>query len=209
MKDPIAIIGGTGAEGIALALRFTRAGASVRIGSRSLERAQKASRQVVEKAGRGIVEGFENADAVRDARVVVLTVPPDAQIETLQSLASSFHPDAILVDATVRLQSEANSALVAVEHVPAGVRVASAFHTLSAGLLSNLEESIDSDVLICADDPEAKAVAMELVEMLPGARAVDAGGLKRSRLIENTVQLLIALNRAHKVRHAGIRITGL
>jgi NADPH-dependent F420 reductase len=209
VKDPIAIIGGTGAEGIALALRFARAGASVRIGSRSLERAQAAARQVVERAGLGAAEGFGNAEAVRDARVVVLTVPPDAQIETLQSLGSSFHPDAILVDATVRLQSDANSALIAVEHVPAGVRVASAFHTLSAGLLSNLEESIDSDVLICADDPEAKAVAMALVELLPGARGVDAGGLKRSRLIENTVQLLIALNRAHKVKHAGIRITGL
>lgn len=209
MNESIAIIGGTGAEGIALALRFARAGANVRIGSRTLERAQSAALTVAEKAGSGTVEGFENAVAVEHAGIVVLTVPPDAQIETLQSLASSFRPGTILVDATVRLQSDANSALIAAEHVPAGVKVASAFHTLSAGLVSNLEESIDSDVLVCADDPAARTAAMELVRMLPGARPVDAGGLKKSRLIENTVQLLIALNRAHKVKHAGIRITGL
>jgi NADPH-dependent F420 reductase len=209
VRETIAIVGGTGAEGMALALRFARAGARVRIGSRTPERAQAAAKLVAEKAGSAAVEGLENAGAVREAGVVVLTVPPDAQIGTLQALASSFRPGAILVDATVRLQSDQNSALLAAEHVPEGVRVASAFHTLSAGLVANLEETIDSDVLICADDPEAKATAAELVRMLPGARPVDAGGLKKSRLIENTVQLLIALNRAHKVKHSGIRITGL
>jgi NADPH-dependent F420 reductase len=203
------MIGGTGAEGMALALRFARAGSHVRIGSRTMERAQAAARLVTEKAGAGKVEGFENSEAVREAGVMVLTVPPEAQIDTLKSLATSFRRGAILVDATVRLQSDVNSAIVAAESVPDSVKVASAFHTLSAGLVSNLDASIDSDVLICADDPEAKAAAMALVEMLPGARPVDAGGLKKSRLIENTVQLLIALNRAHKVKHAGIRITGL
>ncbi|MCC6389310.1 MAG: NADPH-dependent F420 reductase [Bryobacterales bacterium] len=209
MQQTIAIVGGTGAEGMALALRFARAGARVRIGSRTSERAQTAAKLAGEKAGSGAVEGFENAAAVREAGVVVLTVPPDAQVDTLQALASSFRPGAILVDATVRLQSDENSALLAAKHVPEGVRVASAFHTLSAGLVGNLEETIDSDVLICADDPEAKAAASALVRMLPGARPIDAGGLKKSRLIENTVQLLIALNRAHKVKHSGIRITGL
>ena len=192
-----------------MALRFARAGAHVRIGSRTLERAQAAAKLISGQAGAGKVEGFENVEAVREAGVVVLTVPAEAQIDTLKALASSFRPGAILVDATVRLQSDLNSALIAAEHVPEGVKVASAFHTLSAGLVGNLEESIDSDVLICSDDPQAKAAAAALVQMLPGARPVDAGGLKRSRLIENTVQLLIALNRAHKVKHCGIRITGL
>lgn len=209
VRETIAIVGGTGAEGMALALRFARAGARVRVGSRTVERARAAATLIAGKAGSGAVEGFENAVAVREADVIVLTVPPDAQISTLQALASSFRPGAVLVDATVRLKSEQNSALLAAEHVPEGVRVASAFHTLSAGLAGNLEESIDSDVLICADDPEAKSAVSALVQMLPGARPVDLGGLKKSRLIENTVQLLIALNRAHKVKHSGIRITGL
>src|SRR5205807_1600139 len=131
--------------------------------------------------------------------------PADAQIDTLESLRrGSFRPGATLVDATVRLKSGENSALIAAEHVPTDVNVASAFHTLSAVLLKNLDEPIDSDVLICSDHPEAKAVAAGLVRMLSGARPVDAGGLKNSRLIENTVQLLIALNRAHRVNHSGI-----
>jgi 8-hydroxy-5-deazaflavin:NADPH oxidoreductase len=210
VKEAIAIVGGTGAEGIALALRFARAGALVRIGSRTPERARAAARLIAETAGAGNVEGFENADAVREAGVVVLTVPADAQIDTLEALrGTTFRPGATLVDATVRLKSEMNSALIAAEHVPTDVRVASAFHTLSAELLKNLDEPIDSDVLICSDDPEAKAVVTGLVTMLSGARPIDAGGLKNSRLIENTVRLLIALNRSHKVKHSGIRITGI
>jgi NADPH-dependent F420 reductase len=113
------------------------------------------------------------------------------------------------VDATVRHKAAENSAQIAAEHVPEGVAVASAFHTLGAELLNHLEESVDSDVLICCDNAEAKAVVGELVQLLAGARPVDAGGLKNSRLVENMVQLLIALNRRNKVKHAGIRITGL
>jgi len=72
-----------------------------------------------------------------------------------------------------------------------------------------LDHEVDSDVLVCADDPEAKRVAVELVGMLGGARAVDAGPLRNARLIENLVSLLIAINRRNKVKHAGVRITGL
>lgn len=209
MRQSIAIVGGTGAEGTGLALRFARAGADVRIGSRNRERAQEVARNVAEKAAAGSVQGFDNADAVSGAAIVVLTVPPDAQIETLRALAGSFQPGAILIDATVRLRSEENSALLAAANVPPGVQVAATFHTLSAGLVADLDHPIDSDVMICAAGPEAKAAARTLVEMLPGARPIDAGGLGQSRLVENTVQLLIAVNRANKSKHAGIRITGL
>jgi len=205
----IAIVGGTGPEGTGLALRFARAGARVRIGSRSLERAQATAQKVKESAGGGQVEGFLNVDAVSGSDVVVLTVPPEAQIDTLESIRAHFRQDAILVDATVRLKAADSSAMIAAAHVPAGVAVASAFHTLGHELLAHLEESIDSDVMVCADDGRAKEIAAGMVRLLPGARPVDAGGLKNSRLIENLVQLLIALNRRHKVKHAGVRITGL
>jgi len=194
---------------MALALRFAHAGASVRIGSRSVERAKVASQRIVESAKNGSVEGYCNADAVREAGIVVLTVPPEAQVETLESLRPFFRPGTILVDATVRLTAAENSAQTAAEHVPANVIVASAFHTLGSELLNHLENPVDSDVLICSDDLEATTAVADLVRLLEGARPVDAGGLKNSRLIENTVQLLIALNRRYKVKHAGIRITGL
>lgn len=211
MNESIAIVGGTGPEGLGLALRFARAGARVRIGSRSLERAQAASRQVAATAQAGEVQGFANPDAVREAEVVVLTVPSAAQVETLESIRSSLRPGATLVDATVQLKPTGpeSSAQLAAQHVPEHVSVAAAFHTLGADLLAQLDHSIDSDVLICSDIDQAKSITAELVSMLPGARPVDAGPLKNSRLVEGLVPLLIALNRRHKVKHSGIRITGV
>lgn len=209
VRDIIAIIGGTGSEGMGLALRFAHAGATVRIGSRNTERARAAAIQIRETTPAAAVDGYENSGAVRDAAIVLLTVPAEAQVSTLESLRGSFKPGAVLVDATVRLKSDENSALIAAAHVPENVAVASAFHTVGAELLHNPAEPVDSDVLICSDNPETGDAVAELVKLLPGARPVHAGRLKNSRLIENLVELLIALNRRHKVKHAGVRITGL
>jgi NADPH-dependent F420 reductase len=211
----IAIVGGTGAEGTGLALRFARAGARVRIGSRDHARAQAAAGRIGETAQSTQVEGCLNSDAVLGADVIVLTVPFESQIDTLLGLSANLPPGAVVVDVTVQLKAEStessglSSAQRAVRNLPEGTRVAAAFHTLGADLLMQLDHGIDSDVLICADDPEARRVGIELVAMLPGARAVDAGPLRNARLIENLVSLLIAINRRNKVKHAGIRITGL
>jgi NADPH-dependent F420 reductase len=207
----IAIVGGTGAEGAGLALRFARAGARVRIGSRDLTRAQAAAARISETAQSTQVEGCLNRDAVRGADAIVLTVPFESQVDTLLSLKAHLQPGTVLIDATVQLKAESaeSSAQRAARNLPEGTRVAAAFHTLGADLLMQLDHGIDSDVLICADDPEARRLAEELVAMLPGARAVDAGPLRSGRLIENLVSLLIAINRRNKVKHAGIRITGL
>ena len=211
MNETIAIVGGTGPEGLGLALRFARAGARVRIGSRNPERAQSAGQRVAEIAQAGHVEGFTNSEAVREAQVVVLAVPSDAHVDTLESLRDCLRPGTTLVDATVQLKPTGpeSSAQRAAQHVPEGVNVAAAFHTLGADLLAQLDHDIDSDVLICSDSAEAKAITIQLVEMLPGARPVDAGALKNSRLIENVVPLLIAINRRYKVKHSGLRITGI
>jgi NADPH-dependent F420 reductase len=207
----VAIVGGTGAEGAGLALRFARAGACVRIGSRDLARAQAAAARISEAAQSTQVEGCLNRDAVRGADAVVLTVPSENQVETLLGLNAHLPAGTVLVDATVQLKPDSaeSSGERAARNLPEGTRIAAAFHTLGADLLMQLDHGIDSDVLICADDPEARRVAAELVAMLPGARPVDAGPLRNGRLIENLVSLLIAINRRNKVKHAGIRITGL
>ena len=92
MQATIAVVGGTGAEGSALAQRFALAGAQLRIGSRNVERARAVAARITGTATASKAEGFENADAVKEAGVVVLTVPPEAQIDTLESLRSSFQP---------------------------------------------------------------------------------------------------------------------
>jgi NADPH-dependent F420 reductase len=216
MPRTIAIVSGTGAEGFGLASRFAKAGARVLVGSRDARKAEDAARRI------GAAEGMLNADAVREAEVVILTVPLAAQIPTLKSLAQSFRPGAILVDATVPLEVAiggrishpltlwaGSAAEQAARYTPSGVHVAAAFHTLSAELLGLLDEPIDADVLVCGDDAPAKAVVAELIALLPGARAIDAGPLENARLIESAAALLISLNIRHKVKHSGLRITGL
>ena len=216
MQQTIAIVSGTGAEGFGLALRFSHAGSRVIVGSRDAAKAQDAAQRI------GKAEGKLNADAVSEADIVILTVPLTAQIPTLKSLQASFRPSAILVDATVPLEAAiggrvshqlalwaGSAAQQAARYTPPGVSVVAAFHTLSAELLADLDQSIDSDVLICGDNAEAKAVVTGLIAMLPGARAIDAGPLENARLIENAAALVISLNIRHKVKHSGLRITGL
>jgi NADPH-dependent F420 reductase len=216
MRQTIAIVSGTGAEGFGLASRFAKAGADIIVGSRELEKAEDAAGRI------GKVRGMRNADAAREADIVILTIPLAAQIATLKSLRESFRPEAILVDATVPLEVAiggrvshpltlwaGSAAEQAARHVPSYVRVMAAFHTLSAELLAHLDQPIDSDVLVCGDDAEGKAVLKELVALLPGARAIDAGPLENARMVESAAALLISLNVRHKVKHSGLRITGL
>jgi NADPH-dependent F420 reductase len=92
--------------------------------------------------------------------------------------------------------------------VPSGVRVVSAFHTVSAALLADLHHDLDEDVLLCGDRREDKERVAKLVEQVPGLRAVDCGPLELARILEQFTALIISINVRHKAR-AGIKITGL
>jgi NADPH-dependent F420 reductase len=212
----VAVVGGTGAEGSGLALRFAQGGVRVRIGSRNLEKAQEAASRIG-----GNATGHTNADAVASAGIVVLTVPLSAQAETLKAIRGSIAPGAILVDATVPLEIaiggrlsrtltlwDGSAAQQAARLVP-GVPVVAAFHALSAEALGKLDHPLDCDTLICGDSAEAKAAVTRLAEMIPGVRAIDAGPLDNARLLESAAVLLISLNLRHKVKESGMRITGL
>ena len=194
----------------------------MRIGSRDLVKAQAAAGRLRETLPAADVEGLLNPDAAAAAAISILTVPVNAQIATLKSIRGSLRPDSTLVDATVPLEAAiggsatrplalfaGSAAQQAVRHVPPGVAVVAAFHALSAELLTNLEHEVDCDVLICGDQDRAKGEVRELVAMLPGARAIDAGPLENARLLETLTALLVSLNIRHKVKHAGVRITGL
>ena len=221
MQINIAVVGGTGAEGGGLALRFAQAGAHIRIGSRTLDKAQDAARRIAAQARAAEVSGHTNEDAVDGASVVVLTVPLSAHVETLKAIRGALAPGAILVDATVPLEIaiggrisrmltlwDGSAAQQAARLVP-GVPIVAAFHALSAEALAKLDHPLDCDTLICGDSPEAKAVVTQLAAMIPGVRAIDAGPLDAARLLESAAALLIALNLRHKVKDSGMRITGL
>jgi 8-hydroxy-5-deazaflavin:NADPH oxidoreductase len=220
--ETVAVIGGTGAEGGGLALRFARAGLVVRVGSRNAEKAGDAARRIAEATGSRDVSGLGNPEAAAEAAIVVLTVPLAAQVEILKSSRGSFSPGAILVDATVPLEIaiggrvsrtitlwDGSAAQQAARLAPEGVRVVSAFHALSAEVLARLDQPVGCDTLLCGDDAEAKAAVAELADTIPGVRAIDAGPLDNARLLESAAALLIALNLRHKVKGSGMRITGL
>jgi NADPH-dependent F420 reductase len=227
IKETVAVVGGTGALGFGLGLRWAIAGVPIVIGSRSEERAVEAVDKLREQArGHGgqevSVEGFHNDEAVKRAGTVVLAVPFRSQSENLNNLRYSLQPGTVLVDATVPLAAaiggratrsvgvwQGSAAQQAQEMAPRGVTVVSAFHTVSANLLSELGNEIDEDVLIVGDDRKAKEQVAELTQKIPGLRPVDCGELEMARIVEQLTPLLISVNKRHKIKHSGIRITGL
>jgi 8-hydroxy-5-deazaflavin:NADPH oxidoreductase len=219
--DRVAIVGGTGALGFGLAVRLGRAGVPIVIGSRDAGRAQEAARRARERVPDGTFDGADNAGAAQDAPVVVLSVPFRSQSETLTNLKQTLREDQILVDATVPLAAavsgkatrtlgvwQGSAAQQAAEMVPDGVRVVSALHTVSAGLLADLDHRLDEDVLVCGDRKADKAVVARLIERIDGLRCVDCGRLEMARYTEQLTPLIIGINVRHKAR-AGIRVVGL
>ena len=221
MSRTIAIIGGTGPAGTGLALRWSRAGEKVILGSRDAARAQQAAEKIAQRVGpQAQVSGLENSEACAASDLLVLTVPFEGQAELLKQLKPSIRAGSILIDATVPLAAsiggrasrmlgvwQGSAAQQTAELVPKGVAVVAAFHNVSADVL-NGDEDVDCDVIVCSDDPAATQVAMDLAVKIPRIRAIDGGKLENARIVEQITALLIGLNIRHK-GHGGLRITGL
>jgi 8-hydroxy-5-deazaflavin:NADPH oxidoreductase len=220
VAEPIPIIGGTGALGYGLAVRLARAGQTIVIGSRKLERAEEAAGRLREAVDGAEVEGLENGDAAKRGPIVFLAVPFRAHSETLTNLKEALADGQLLVDCTVPLAAavsgkatrtigvwQGSAAQQAQEMAPDGVTVISALHTVSAPALAG-EEALDEDVLICGDRKADKKRVAALIELIDGLRAVNAGPLEQARIVEPLTALLIGINSRYKA-HAGIRITGL
>jgi NADPH-dependent F420 reductase len=219
--EAIPIIGGTGALGYGLALRWARAGRAVVIGSRSEERAAEAARKLSNLAPDAEIEGLRNDMAAKQGPVVFLTVPFRAQSENLNNLRESLEPGQLLVDCTVPLAAavsgkatrslgvwQGSAAQQAQEMVPDGVTVVAGLHTISAPMLADTGAELDEDVLLCGDRKSDKAQVAGLIEEIPGLRAVNAGPLEMARIVEQLTPLLISINARYKT-HAGIRISAL
>ena len=207
-REPIPIIGGTGALGYGLALRWAQAGVPVVIGSRSAERGRGGrgeGRASGPRAPRS--RACVNEEAAGRGPIVFLTVPFRAQSETLNNLREALEPGQILVDCTVPLAAavsgkatrslgvwQGSAAQQAQEMVPDGVTVVSALHTVSAPVLGRPEAELDEDVLICGDRKADKARVARLIERIEGLRAVNAGALETARIVEQLTPLLISIN---------------
>ncbi|NOZ72438.1 MAG: NADPH-dependent F420 reductase [Chloroflexi bacterium] len=213
----IAVIGGTGAEGSGLALRWARAGLDVVIGSRSHEKGAKVAAELSERLGSGKIRGTDNLSASQEADIVVLSVPYESQKVILESIQAAL-PGKILVTIVAPLLGEkkgrytpppgGSAAMEAQAQVGDDVTVVAAFQNVGAHHLADVEHKIDCDVLVCGNKKAARAVAIALAAAA-GMRGIHAGALQNAAVAEGLTPLLISINTIYKTRSAGIRITGL
>jgi NADPH-dependent F420 reductase len=203
----IALLGGTGSFGTALALRLREAGYDVVIGSRDAERAAAAAAPIG-------AEGATNEDAARAAGLVVVATKAEAAVETAASLREAIGATPVLsvaselrfTKAGVLPTEEATSCAERMQAV-LDAPVVAGLHSLAAATLGG-EAAPDEDALVCGDDAEAKAVALELAERVTSGRAIDAGPLASARALEGMTAVIVNVNKRYKA-HAGLKVTGV
>jgi NADPH-dependent F420 reductase len=195
----VAIVGGTGDFGLALAARLVEAGDRVVIGSRDAARAQEKAREV------GAAGGAANDGAVRDVDLVVFATQAGATLSTAEALAEAIGDTPVLSVASDLRSTDSRSLAQRTQDIVQGPVVAG-LHSLAAGKLAHSRP--DEDAFVCGDDENAKALALELAAKVVAGRALDAGPLARARALEGLTAVIVSLNKRYK-GHAGIRITGL
>ena len=205
----IGIVGGTGREGRGLALRWAKAGHAVAVGSRDEERARARAEELPGASpaapSRAVATGRWAVESRADA--VLLSVPYAAHGETLRALAPHL-AGKVVIDITVPLGPRAKVHEV---HLPEGqaaaleaqailgpsVKLVAALHHVSSAHLGEADHAVDCDVLDCADDPAAMALALGLIEQL-GVRAFDAGPLRNAVALESLTPVLLHLGKRYK-----------
>jgi len=211
----VGILGGTGKEGAALALRLAKAGHAIVIGSRDATRAAGKAAEIAAASG-GKVSGGTNADAAAKSDLVIVAVPFAGHRELLTELKGSIASKTV-IDTVVPLDfkaahtyappPEGSAAEEARAALGPGSRVIGALHQIAAHELAS-DHAIEADGFYCGDDASAKDEAAALIRAL-GVRPVDAGGLKNAPILECMTPLLIEINKRHKVKSSGIKITGI
>ena len=203
----VAVVGGTGSFGAALARRLVEAGYDVVIGSRDAERARTAGAEVG-------ADGATNADAARSADLVVLATKADATLETADELRDAIGTTPVL-SVAAELTFTAGGVVPTAEATSIAARlqdrldgpVVAGLHSLAARNLG-ADEAPEEDVLVCGDDDDAKALVLELAEKITAGRAIDCGPLASARALEGLTAVIVNVNKRYKA-HAGVRISGV
>lgn len=217
----MAILGGTGPEGIGLGLRFAMAGEEVVVGSRQAERAEDVARDMRTKLeGIGCktpVRGAENAAAIDGADIVVVSFPFSGVADLLPGLATKLAGKLVLdvINPLERVNKvfvsapvPEGSAAEKIQKILPESFVVAGFKNESAEELVEIDHPVEGDIVICSDHKDAKATIVELVKRIPRYRAVDAGALVNARVTEGITAMLLNINRRYKAV-TSIRILGL
>jgi 8-hydroxy-5-deazaflavin:NADPH oxidoreductase len=213
----IAILGGTGNEGFGLGFRWAIAGHEIIIGSRLTEKGTNAAAKMLELVPDGNIKGTNNLEAAELAELIVLSVPYAAQEATLEAVMPAVDDKLIITvvaptgekaSRVWRLPSGLSAAEEAQQQVGDKARVVAAFQNIGAHHLLDIDHAMDCDVLICGEKGADKNIVKGLCEDA-GMRGINAGALQNASAVEGMTSVLIAINIIHKVKSAGIRITGI
>ena len=214
----LAILGGTGPEGKGLALRLAMAGETPIIGSRDAGRGADAAEELAQSVPGVVIKGSDNAGAVASADVVFLAFPYDGQRPVLEDLGAALKGKIVVsVIAPMKFERgkgasavevEAGSAAQEAQDMLPDSQVVAAFQNASAEELLDPSATMEGDVVVCSDHPEAKKLVMELAGKIKDLRGVDGGSLANAKYVEQLTPLLVNINRIYKI-HAGIKIVGV
>lgn len=209
----IAIVGGTGNLGGALALRLGAPGVKIIIGSRDAEKAKKAVETLKPNLPAGEIDGTTNQAAVKSADFVVIAVPYEGHAQMVTDLKGQL-VGKIVIDTVVPLNKgkpfmpPAGSALQEAQQILAGeAPVVGALHNISAVDLGDVSAPL-GDVLVCGDNADAKEKVMQIIQRI-GARPFDGGPAGNAYVIEGLTGVIIYLNRKYKSKHGSIKIVGI
>ncbi len=213
----IAILGGTGKEGSGLGFRWAAAGHEIIIGSRTAEKGERVANELSELLPNATISGTDNVSAAAAAELCVLSVPYEAQEATLADVYDEAQGKLMVTVVAPlgspkarywRLPSGLSAAEEAQEQLGENVPVVAAFQNISATHLRDLDYVLDCDVLVCGEKAVHKDVVIGLCEDA-GMRGVNAGALENATIAEGLTAVLLGINIRNKIKHAGIRITGL
>jgi NADPH-dependent F420 reductase len=221
MVDHVAVIGGTGDLGFAVATRWAKAGIKVTIGSRDKAKAEAAAQKLKGLIPDADVDGLDNPAAAGSSSTVVVAVPFSGFVPIYRSIAESLQENAVVIDATVPVEAsvggkathvfgvwEGSAAQLGLAFLPKGTKMCAAFHTLSASAVGDLDSPLLGDILVCGSKL-GKETVKDLIELMPDLRYVDAGPLENARIIEPITALLIGINHRYGTDRSGIAITGI
>ena len=214
----LAILGGTGPEGKGLALRLAMAGETPIIGSRDAGRGADAAEELAQSVPGVVIKGSDNAGAVASADVVFLAFPYEGQRPVLEDLGAALKGKIVVsVIAPMKFERgkgasavevEAGSAAQEAQDMLPDSQVVAAFQNASAEELLDPSATMEGDVVVCSDHPEAKKLVMEVAGKIKDLRGVDGGSLANAKYVEQLTPLLVNINRIYKI-HAGIKIVGV
>ena len=209
----IAVIGGTGGLGSALAFRWGNAGYKILIGSRNNEKASVSAQKLNDRLGKEVASGFNNREASKLAEIIVLTIPFQNHSDIIEEIKDEAQGK-IVVDTTVplippkvsrvQLPENGSVAKLAQEKLGQNVRLVSAFQNVAATALES-NEPLEGEVLVCGNDVEARSTVISIVEAA-GLKGWHAGPIDNSVVSESLTPILIFLNKRYKLNGSGIRI---